>query len=273
MGLVLVTDSYLKDIGDAIRTKLGVATKFKPSEMAAAILTISAGGSVTLKGAPSSTVTYTGAASGSVSLNSSGEGVVLLDAGTYTFTNTVTIGGTTFTAYTKTVAVASDMTVNLFPSGMIYHFGRAKTSIADGASYTNPLYWENVKNPSNYTNYVQGSAESAGSPSKREAFKWGSAAKIDTTGFTALKARAVITWTGGSADYKQNVIGFMSSKNLGSFVKQYSFGTGNNTGTSAITISSSLPSTPGEYYLGGYAGYHLQASWGLTMKILALWLE
>jgi len=271
MGLVLVTESYLQDIADAIRSKLGTADTYKPSEMAAAIMSISVGGAVTLKGAPNSTVTYTGTASGSVSLNSSGEGVVSLEAGTYTFTNTVTISGTTFTAYSKTVAVTDDATVNLFPDGMIYHFGRYSTSIADSSSYTNPSYWESMKNVTNYTNFVQGAAESAGSPSKREAFKWGSAAKIDTTGYTTLKARAVISWTGGSADYKTNVIGFMSSKNLGSFTSQYSFGTGNNAGTSAITLSTSIPS--GSYYLGGYAGYHLQVSWGLTMKILALWLE
>lgn len=37
MSKVLVTESYLTDIGDAIRAKNGRTTKYKPSEMAAAI--------------------------------------------------------------------------------------------------------------------------------------------------------------------------------------------------------------------------------------------
>lgn len=37
---VLVSEDCLQDIADAIRQKLGVETEYKPSEMAAAILTI-----------------------------------------------------------------------------------------------------------------------------------------------------------------------------------------------------------------------------------------
>jgi hypothetical protein len=37
---VLITEEILQDIADAIRQKLGVETQYKPSEMAAAILTI-----------------------------------------------------------------------------------------------------------------------------------------------------------------------------------------------------------------------------------------
>lgn len=40
MARVLVTDTYLEDIGDAIRDKLGVETTWKPSEMANAIESI-----------------------------------------------------------------------------------------------------------------------------------------------------------------------------------------------------------------------------------------
>lgn len=43
MSKVLVTESYLSDIGDAIRNKNGGTTKYKPSEMAAAIKAITAG--------------------------------------------------------------------------------------------------------------------------------------------------------------------------------------------------------------------------------------
>lgn len=42
MSKVLVTESYLTDIGDAIRNKNGSTTKYKPSEMAGAINAITA---------------------------------------------------------------------------------------------------------------------------------------------------------------------------------------------------------------------------------------
>lgn len=37
MANVLINDTYLKSIGDAIRSKLGNVLKYKPSEMATAI--------------------------------------------------------------------------------------------------------------------------------------------------------------------------------------------------------------------------------------------
>ena len=43
MSKVLVTESYLSDIGDAIRAKNGGTTKYKPSEMAAAIKSLTGG--------------------------------------------------------------------------------------------------------------------------------------------------------------------------------------------------------------------------------------
>ena len=43
MGKVFVTESYLEDIADAIRSKLGVQTEYLPSEMAEAILSIPSG--------------------------------------------------------------------------------------------------------------------------------------------------------------------------------------------------------------------------------------
>lgn len=44
MAIVALNDEYLTDIADSIRTKLGVQTTYKPSEMAGAIETISGGG-------------------------------------------------------------------------------------------------------------------------------------------------------------------------------------------------------------------------------------
>lgn len=43
-GAGLITDSILSDIADAIRTKLDVATRYTPGDMAAAILSIQGGG-------------------------------------------------------------------------------------------------------------------------------------------------------------------------------------------------------------------------------------
>lgn len=44
MSKVLISESYLEDISDAIREKLSVETEYKPSEMAAAIQSIPTGG-------------------------------------------------------------------------------------------------------------------------------------------------------------------------------------------------------------------------------------
>lgn len=43
MSKVLVTESYLSDIGDAIRARNGGTTKYKPAEMAAAIKSLTGG--------------------------------------------------------------------------------------------------------------------------------------------------------------------------------------------------------------------------------------
>ena len=44
MSKALITEQYLTDIADSIRAQLGVATEYKPSEMSAAIDSISGGG-------------------------------------------------------------------------------------------------------------------------------------------------------------------------------------------------------------------------------------
>lgn len=56
MSKVLVTESYLEDIADAIRSKNGSSDTYTPAEMASAISDISGGGTPTLQ---SKTVTYT----------------------------------------------------------------------------------------------------------------------------------------------------------------------------------------------------------------------
>ena len=56
MAKVAITESYLEDIADAIRTKTGLSTStYYPSEMADAILTISGGGGIT----PTGTISIT----------------------------------------------------------------------------------------------------------------------------------------------------------------------------------------------------------------------
>ena len=56
MSLGSITTQYLTDIANAIRTKLGVSTRYKPSQMAAAIASIPTGGSANLQ---TKTATYT----------------------------------------------------------------------------------------------------------------------------------------------------------------------------------------------------------------------
>ena len=50
MAKVIITESYLEDIADAIRTKTGSSDTYNPSEMAPAILSISGGGGITPTG-------------------------------------------------------------------------------------------------------------------------------------------------------------------------------------------------------------------------------
>ena len=55
MAKVAITESYLEDIADAIRSKTGLSTTYRPSEMANAILTISGGGGIV----PTGTISIT----------------------------------------------------------------------------------------------------------------------------------------------------------------------------------------------------------------------
>lgn len=48
MSKALITEGYLTDIADAIRSKKGVTTQFTPAEMKSAILSIPTGGGATL---------------------------------------------------------------------------------------------------------------------------------------------------------------------------------------------------------------------------------
>ena len=273
MSLVLVSDTYLSDIADAIREKLGVATTYKPSEMAAAIMTISGGGTVTLNGVPYSSVSYSGQTSGSATLDSSGTASLVLSGGTYTFVNTVTIDGIGYTAYTKTAAVAGDSTtVNLFPAGALYWYGRSSTNFADAGSYTPPgssTWGQNIAMTAG-TNCISGTAETS-SGTHRDVM-WGSAAKIDTTGYTYLKARLIVDWS--ATNSTQNNVALKSTKSFtANTVKTVNLGSAEYDGFSDINIMS-VTDAQGENYLCGNAGStYNSGAVSVTMKILALWLE
>lgn len=272
MGKVLVTEDYLSDIADAIREKLGVATTYKPSEMAAAILSISGGGTVSFHGAPYSTVSYTGAASGSVTLDQYGAGSAVLAAGTYTFTNTVTIGEDEFTAAVKTVGVAGDMTVDLVPAGALYWYGLKVTDFAAASGYTPPgssTWGENIAMTAG-TNCISGTATTSGGTHRD--IMWGSAAKIDTTGYTYLKARLVVDWD--NAHSCRNTFALNKSKSFTSgAVKTENLESTEYDGASDITVMS-VTDAQDEYYIYGNAGStYNSGTVTVTMKILALWLE
>ena len=98
MGQVLVTESYLQDIADAIRAKYGNSTKYTPSSMASAILSIPGGGATINNQAKSITPTESSQA-------------ITYDSG-YTGLSTVTVGAipSTFVGSGVTTKAAATIT-------------------------------------------------------------------------------------------------------------------------------------------------------------------
>ena len=94
MSKVLVTESYLVDIGDAIRNKNGSTTKYKPSEMATAI------NDITTQGSQDNTV-MNSILDRSISGNYVNDD--LTEVGSYAFSNCANLTSATFTKVTKIV--------------------------------------------------------------------------------------------------------------------------------------------------------------------------
>lgn len=85
---------------------------------------------ITFKAAPGSTIAWSGPQTGSVTLASSATSAsVQLKRGTYTFTNTLSVAGSTKTIYTKTTVVGKEAaTINLYPDGAVFWYGLAVVS-------------------------------------------------------------------------------------------------------------------------------------------------
>ena len=98
MAKVAITEQYLEDIADAIRSKTGLSNTYLPSEMAEAILTISGGGGIV----PSGTKT----------INISSAGTTTEDVTQYASAQVVVPAGTAGTPIaTKSVVSGNKLTV------------------------------------------------------------------------------------------------------------------------------------------------------------------
>ena len=114
MANVLVEETSLQDIADAIRSKLSVATTYKPSEMADAINSISSGG-----------ITPTG----TISITTNGTH----DVTTYAVADVSVSGGVTPTG-TKQISITSNGTTTEDVTN--YASAEISVNVSGGSSYT-----------------------------------------------------------------------------------------------------------------------------------------
>lgn len=105
MSKVLVTESYLTDIGNAIRAKNGSTTKYKPSEMANAI------NGITTQGTTQDNTVLNSILDRSISGNYVNND--LTEIGDSAFTNCKNLTSATFTKATKVCANAFSSTLSL----------------------------------------------------------------------------------------------------------------------------------------------------------------
>lgn len=186
MAKVAITEQYLTDIADAIRSKTGLSNTFLPAEMAPAILTISGSGGITPTGTLSITAngTYnvTQYASASVNvpvgstINNQNKTVtptelsqsVTYDSG-YTGLGTVTVGAISDTYVGSAIDVNPTPTVSgatvTIPVG--YYNAQTTKSVASGTAGTPSASKGTVSNHSisitpsvtNTTGYITGSTK------------------------------------------------------------------------------------------------------------------
>lgn len=112
MANVLVDENSLKDIADAIRTKNGTQTKYKPSQMADAIEAISGGGII-----PSGTIQITSNGTVDVANYASAEVNVPTSGTTPTGTKQISITENGTTTEDVTNYASAEITVNVPTSG------------------------------------------------------------------------------------------------------------------------------------------------------------
>lgn len=111
MSKVLVTETYLEDIADAIRSKNGSTDMYTPAEMASAISDISGGGTPTLQ---SKTVSYTPtttAITDTITADSGYDGLEEVDI----TVNAVATGSAT----TPATSIAANPSISISNSGLI----------------------------------------------------------------------------------------------------------------------------------------------------------
>lgn len=164
MAKVAITEQYLTDIADAIRSKTGLSTTYYPSEMAPAILTISGSGGITPTGTLSitsnGTYNVTQYASASVNvptgstINNQNKSVIPTESSQsitydngYTGLGTVTVGAISDTYVGSAIDVNPTPTVSgatvTIPVG--YYDTQATKSVAT-ATHANPTASVNSTN-------------------------------------------------------------------------------------------------------------------------------
>lgn len=146
MSQVLITDSSMEDIADAIRAKLSVATEYKPGQMAAAIASIPTGTTPTgtISITQNGTVDVTNYATANVAVSGGGAEILLNEAsyntsGSWSYSKTVTIpsAGTYFVAgiffanapWVKINGTAQSF--NISPITYLYYYTQTLTLQAD----------------------------------------------------------------------------------------------------------------------------------------------
>lgn len=134
MAKVLVTDTYLTNIGNAIREKNGETTAYKPSEMAAAIQAISGGGDQPQLNAPTIKITEDTL---TITANKNNGNFV-------TGYNVYVNPGTGYVMYRTVTTLINDMTQYQIPQG---DYSIKVTAVGENfieSDYSNELNYTNV---------------------------------------------------------------------------------------------------------------------------------